>query len=34
MKTQRKKQTQRNVFTMTSGGFVTAVKNNSFIDSK
>ena len=23
-----------NVFTMTSGGFVIAVRNNSFIDSK
>ena len=37
METQRKKQTQRqkNVFTMTSvGGFVIAVRNNSFIDSK
>ena len=35
METQRKKQTQRqrqeqkNVFTMTSGGFVIAVRNNS-----
>ena len=31
METGRKKQTQRkkNVFTMTSGGFVTAVRNNS-----
>ena len=36
MEMQRKKQTQRqkNVFTMTSGGFVIAVRNNSFIDSK
>ena len=36
METQRKKQTQRqkNVFTMISGGFVIAVRNNSFIDSK
>ena len=36
METQRKKQMQRekNVFTMTSGGFVIAVSNNSFIDSK
>ena len=34
METQRKKQRQKNVFTMTSGGFVIAVRNNSFIDSK
>ena len=36
MKTRRKKQTQRqkNLSTMTSGGFVIAVTNNSFIDSK
>ena len=34
METQRKKQTQNNVFTMTSGGFVIAVSKNSFIDSK
>ena len=36
METQRKKQTQRqkNVFTITVGGFVIAVINNSFIDSK
>ena len=36
MDTQRKKQTQRhkNVFTKTSGGFVIAVRYNSFIDSK
>ena len=36
METQRKKQTQRqkNVYIMTSGGFMTAVRNNSFIDSK
>ena len=36
METKRKKQTQRqkNVFTMTSGGFVIAVINNSFNDSK
>ena len=36
METQREKQTQRqkNVFNMTSGGFVIAVRNNSFIDSK
>ena len=36
METQRKKQTQRqkNVFTMTSGGFVIAVRNNSLNDSK
>ena len=25
---------ERNIFTMTSGGFVIVVKNNSFIDSK
>ena len=33
MQTQRKKQTQRqkNVFAMTSGGFVIVVRNNSFI---
>ena len=34
METQRKKQTQKNVFTMTSGGFVIAVTNNSLNDSK
>ena len=37
MKTRRKKQTQRqkNIFTITSGGFGTVVTNNSFkIDSK
>ena len=36
METQRKKQRQRqkNGFTMTSGGFMIAVKNNPFIDSK
>ena len=36
METQRKKQTQRqkNVFIMTSVGFVIAVRNNSLIDSK
>ena len=36
METQRKKQTQRqkNVLTMTSEGFVSAVGNNTFIDSK
>ena len=38
METRRKKQTQRqrqkNLFTMTSGGFVIVVTNNSFIDSK
>ena len=36
METQRKKQKQRqkNVFTMTSGGFVTVVANNSLNDSK
>ena len=36
MKTYRKKQTQRqkNIFTMASGGFVIAVRNNTFVDSK
>ena len=36
MEKQRKKQTQRqkNVLTMTSGGFMIAVRNNSFINSK
>jgi hypothetical protein len=36
METQRKKQTQRqkNAFTMTSGGFVIAVRIKYFIDSK
>ena len=36
METQRKKQieTSKNVFTMTSGGFVIAVGNNAFINSK
>ena len=36
MDTRRKKQKQRqkNLFTMTSGGFVIVVRNNSFIDSK
>ena len=36
METQRKKQTQRqkNIFTMSSGGFVTAVRNNCLDDSK
>ena len=36
METRRKKQTQiqKNLFTMTSGGFVIVVRNNSFIDSK
>ena len=40
METQRKKernrqtQRQKNVFTMTLGGFVIATRNNSFIDSK
>ena len=34
MEPRRKKQTQRqkNLFTMTSGGFVIVVRNNSFID--
>ena len=36
MKTKRMKQEQRqkNLFTMTSGGFVIVVRNNSFVDSK
>ena len=36
METGRKKQTQRkkNVFTMTSVGFMIAVRNNSLNDSK
>ena len=34
METQRKKQTQKNVFAMTSGGFVIAVRNKYFIDSR
>jgi hypothetical protein len=36
MEMQRKKQAQihKNVFTMTSGGFEIAVRNDSFIDSK
>ena len=36
METGRKKQTQKqkNLFTMTSGGFVIIVKNNSFNDSR
>ena len=36
MKTKRMKQEQRqkNLFTMTSGGFVIVVRNNSFIDNK
>ena len=34
METQRKKQAQKNVFAMTSGGWVIAVRNNYFIDSK
>ena len=35
LETQRKKQTQRpkNVFDMTLGGFVIAVRNNSLNDS-
>ena len=33
-KTQTQRQRQKNVFAMTSGGFVIAVSNNSFIDSK
>ena len=32
--TQRQKQKQKHEFTMTSGGFVIVVRNNSFIDSK
>ena len=34
MEIQRKEQRQKNVFTMISGGFVIAVRRNSFIDSK
>ena len=36
METKREKQTQRqkNVYNMTSGGFVNAVKNNSLSNSK
>ena len=36
MGTQRQKQAQRqkNLFTMTSGGSMIVVRNNSFIDSK
>ena len=34
METQRKTQRQKNVFTMTSGGLVIAVKNKSLNDSK
>ena len=36
METRIEKQTQRqkNLFTMTSRGFVTAVKNNTLIDRK
>ena len=36
METRRNKQThrQKNLFTMTSGGFVIAVTNNSLNDSK
>ena len=34
MEKQRKKQTQKNVFTMTSGGFVIVVRNNSLNDIK
>ena len=34
MEIQRKKQRQKNVFTMTSGGFKIAVRNNPFTDSK
>ena len=36
MKTRREKQTERqkNLFTMTPGGFMTAVRNNSLIQSK
>ena len=33
-KKQRKKQRQKNVFPMTSGGFVIVVRNNSLNDSK
>ena len=31
METRRKKQTQKKLFTLTSGGFVIVVKNNSFL---
>ena len=31
---QRKKQRHKNVFTMTSGGFEIAVRNNPFTDNK
>ena len=34
METQRKTQRQKIVFTMTSGGFVIAVRNKSLNDSK
>ena len=34
METQRKTQRQKNVFTVTSGGFVIAVRNKAFIDNK
>ena len=34
MESQRKKQRQKNVNTMTSAGFVIAVRNNSLNDSK
>jgi hypothetical protein len=34
METRRKKQTQKNLFTMTSGVFVIVVTNNSLNDSK
>ena len=35
METQRKKQAEaENVFTETSGGFVIALRDNSFTDSK
>jgi hypothetical protein len=34
METRRQKQTQTNLFTMTSGGFVIVVTNNSLNDSK
>ena len=34
METRREKQTQKNLFTMTLGGFVIIVLDKSFIDCK
>ena len=31
---QKTRQREKNLFTMTSGGFVIVVRNNSFIDAK